>query len=373
MELLCIDVGRGTQDVLLARPGTLLENSPQLVLPSRTEVVSGLVRERVLRRESVLLKGRTMGGFPLPREIEAYLTNGARLFATWEAARSLSDNPERVRSMGVTVVGEGEAERLERRGVPTIETFDVDLPGLLKALGSLGVACRPTGVAVAVQDHGVPPRGGSERRFRFETYRERLKARPGLAAQSYLGDEVPPAFTRMQSLLSQLQESCEAENFLIMDTGFAKLLGALEDEKVRAARLKLLLNVGNGHTLSALMEEERVVGLFEHHTGLLTGEHLARFLRELADGSLTDEAIYRDGGHGAYLEEGHPFGGLEDLDLLALLGPRRELVRVFFDFHAVAPYGNMMLTGAFGLMRSFMVRLGERVPSSGRRGEGRIT
>ncbi|MFQ6111229.1 MAG: DUF1786 family protein, partial [Nitrospinota bacterium] len=245
MELLCIDVGRGTQDILLARPGTLLENSPQLVLPSRAEVVRGLLRERVLRRESVLLKGRTMGGFPLPQELGAYLTNGARLFATWEAARSLSDKPEKVRSLGVTVVDEGEAARLERRGLPAIETFDVDLPGLLKALESLGVRCRPRGVAIAVQDHGVPPRGGSERKFRFENYRQRLKARPELAGQSFLGDEVPPTFTRMKSLLSYLQEWGEAEHFLIMDTGFAKLLGGLEDKRVGGARCKLLLNVGN--------------------------------------------------------------------------------------------------------------------------------
>ena len=54
--VLCVDIGSGTQDALLARPGLECENWPRFVLPSPARMVAQRIRElTLLRRDLPLL------------------------------------------------------------------------------------------------------------------------------------------------------------------------------------------------------------------------------------------------------------------------------------------------------------------------------
>jgi hypothetical protein len=143
-----------------------------------------------------------------------------------------------------------------------------------------------------------------------------------------------------------------------MDTAAAAVLGALEDERVRAQRDAIIVNVGNFHTLAFRYHDGRITGVFEHHTGELKPEQLEGFLAQLADGTLTHDAVFNSKGHGALLFDRHP----QPLDpspspgqsFLAVVGPRRGLLlhsryRPYF----ATPYGDMMLAGCYGLVRAY--------------------
>ncbi|MBF6591331.1 MAG: hypothetical protein IVW57_12510, partial [Ktedonobacterales bacterium] len=103
-----------------------------------------------------------------------------------------------------------------------------------------------------------------------------------------------------------------------------------------------------------------------HHTGLLDRAKLEGYLRELAAGTLENERIFADSGHGALtLEPRRPRGGATDdettegaateggMPFLAVTGPRRALLRgsALRPYEAV-PHGDMMLAGCFGLLRA---------------------
>lgn len=61
MALLAVDVGAGTQDILLFEEDLLIENSARMVMPSMTVIVGKLIDEARLRRRDVFLSGTTMG------------------------------------------------------------------------------------------------------------------------------------------------------------------------------------------------------------------------------------------------------------------------------------------------------------------------
>ena len=62
--VLCLDIGSGTQDVLLARPGLECENWPRFVLPAPARLVAQRIRELTLLRRNIWLYG--LGGIVAP-------------------------------------------------------------------------------------------------------------------------------------------------------------------------------------------------------------------------------------------------------------------------------------------------------------------
>src|SRR3990172_5376285 len=101
MRILAIDIGTGTQDVLLFDSEAVLENCVQMVLPSPTQIVAKRVEAATAARRDVLLGGVTMGGGPNSWAVERHLSAGLRVFATPDAARTFNDDLEEVREMGV--------------------------------------------------------------------------------------------------------------------------------------------------------------------------------------------------------------------------------------------------------------------------------
>jgi uncharacterized protein (DUF1786 family) len=144
-----------------------------------------------------------------------------------------------------------------------------------------------------------------------------------------------------------------------MDTGPAAILGALDDAVVAASDPVIVLNVGNFHTIAALLDGRRITGLFEHHTGQLTRPKLESYLDDLATGELSNNQVFDDMGHGA-LELG---ANGSPPKRLAVTGPRRGLLGGSrLDPHLAVPHGDMMLAGCFGLLRALAARLPEFAP-----------
>lgn len=341
MRILAVDVGTGTQDILLFDTEIELENCIQMVLPSPTQLVASQIRRATAAGEGILLTGVTMGGGPCGWATEDHLRQGLPVYATPEAARTFDDDLTRVESMGIRLVDGQDAPANLRR----IELRDFDYQAIAAALRPFGVELAVDAIAVAVFDHGAAPPEVSDRTFRFEYIAETV-LQNDLAAFSYLREEVPARLTRMAALVSSVPAEIP---LLVMDTGPAAILGALEDGRVRAASSVLVANVGNFHTLAFHLAQGRILGLFEHHTGELSPEELEAYLRRLGEGTISNAEVFADKGHGA-LTVGRPSSAP---DLLAVVGPRRHLIRgsALRPYFAV-PHGDMMLAGCFGLLRA---------------------
>ena len=104
MTLLAVDIGRGTQDVLVYDPGRPVENCVKMVLPSPTVVVGQRIREAAARGEGVFLDGFTMGGGGSVQAVSEHLRRGLPVYATEQAALTIHDNLEKVRALGIQVV-----------------------------------------------------------------------------------------------------------------------------------------------------------------------------------------------------------------------------------------------------------------------------
>lgn len=341
--ILAIDVGAGTQDILLWEADQPVENCVKLVLPSWTTVLARRVKRATREGRAVFLKGNLMGGGPIVSAMKRHLRAGYPVYTTPRAALTIRDNLDQVRERGYTILAEGEGPP-EDRGLLTLHAHDVDLDVLAGALAPFDVEI-PNTVAVAVQDHGECLEG-SNRQFRFQLWRDFVEDGGRIVDLVYR--EPPPCYTRM------LAVQRDVPGAIVMDTGSAALWGILEDERAAAHRDAgfVLVNVGNQHTLGVLLRGERIPGLFEHHTVLMDGNKLVGLIQELRAGSLTNDAVYNDHGHGAYVHPDHVPG--PGFDLVAVTGPQRHIAESMASREVntmfAAPHGDMMLTGCFGLV-----------------------
>jgi uncharacterized protein (DUF1786 family) len=332
MTLLCVDIGRGTQDVLVYDPGRPVENCVKMVLPAPTAVVAQRMREAGERGEGIFLSGFTMGGGASVQAISGHLRRGLPVFATTAAALTIHDNLEKVSSLGIQLVDR------QPPGTTLVRTTDYMEAELRQALGAFGVEY-PADQAFAVQDHGFSP-GESNRIHRFRVLGEVLDE-GSWQVWALARDPPLPTMTRMGALQEQ------APGALVIDTGVAALLGALCDPWIRerAGEGITLVNAGNAHTFCANLKGEEVCGILEHHTHALDREHLISLIGRLREGTLTNEEVFGEGGHGARVHRRHPS------KYLAVTGPNRK--RLLPDAYQAAPFGDMMLTGCFGLVRAW--------------------
>jgi uncharacterized protein (DUF1786 family) len=350
MRILAIDIGTGTQDVLLLEPGGPVENSPKLVMPSPTRLAERRIRDATRAGRPLVLTGVTAGGGPCHWALGDHLGAGLQAFATPDAARTFNDNLDDVAAQGVTLVSDDEAARVDGERV---ELRDLDLHAVFRALETFGVDTGVDGIAVGVLDHGAAPPGVSDRIFRFEHIARTLEADPDGRAFAYLAHDVPAYLTRARAVVASADVDVPV---VFMDTGPAAALGALHDPAVAREPSRFVLNTGNMHSLGIVLEGTRVRALFEHHTGELTPERLAASIDELCAGTLTAQAVFESNGHGAvYLDE-PPFAPR----IVAVTGPRRgKVMPLLRDARAAAPHGDMMISGCFGLIDGFAYRVPE--------------
>ena len=343
--ILAIDVGAGTQDILLYDPAREPENCLKLVLPSQTQIIGSRVREATASKLPIHLCGVLMGGGASTDAMKEHLAAGLALSAAPDAARTIHNDLQRVQALGVEIRPDPPA------GAVVIETADVDLGALATALAPFRIDL-PELLAVAVQDHGFRP-GSGNNEVRFEYLQGLLDGGGDLRRMVYT--EPPAGMTRMEAV----RRSTPGVN--LMDTGAAAVLGALGDPVVAEEANgdgAILVNVGNMHTFATLIKGQRLFGLFEHHTGGITPEIIAALVAHLRDATLDTEHFRETfDGHGAALDPAYWEVG--PFRFVAVTGPNRRLARGL-GFHEAAPHGDMMLTGAWGLVEGVRLNSQDR-------------
>src|SRR5688500_18019756 len=191
MRILTIDVGTGTQDILLFDSEQPVENGLQLVMPAPTQIVARAVRAATQDRAPIALTGVIMGGGPCHWAVEDHLRAGLAVYATPEAAKTFNDAPDWVqREMGLHLVGDEEAARL-RGAARQVRMVDRDLRAIHAAQAAFGVEPDYDALAVAVFDHGNAPPEISDRVFRFNYLAERFSTGRGLLALGFRRADVP--------------------------------------------------------------------------------------------------------------------------------------------------------------------------------------
>jgi uncharacterized protein (DUF1786 family) len=350
MQILTVDIGTGTQDILLFDSDRAPENCLKLVMPSPTLLIGEQIKRATAARLPLLIQGVVMGGGPAGWAVEAHRRAGLRVLATPAAATTFNDDLDQVqRDLGVEIISDEAARGL--RASPDYAHIlfrDFDYGAIRQAFAAFGFDLRPDALALAVFDHGAAPPDVSDRQFRMDYLVERLRHDRRLSTFAFRAADVPPIMTRLAALAQTAVEQAGLP-VIVMDTAPAAILGAHDDPVVAAHPDALVANVGNFHTLAFQFRDGQFVRLFEHHTGLLTPATLAGWLRALADGRIRHAAIFADHGHGALALDDAPAA----LDFVAVVGPRQAMAQDagLPIYHAV-PHGDQMLTGCFGLLRA---------------------
>ncbi len=349
MKILAMDIGAGTEDILLYDDRKGLENCVKMVLPSPSQIFAAKVKETTRLHKDLFIKGDIIGGGAFASALKSHVKQGLRVVMTEKAAYTIRNDLDEVRELGIEIVSEeeikdfnGDELRIEEVNLRRLEGF---LREFNETLSDVDI------VAVAIQDHGVSPRGMSNRRFRLQKMRELLErdSRPeNLALKE---EEIPSYLLRMKSAAQASRRQLPKAEVLVMDTSPAAVIGCLKDPIVEMADLVLSINIGNSHTMAAIISDERIVGIIEHHTQLLHPQKIKQMLINFVNGDLSDEEVFKDYGHGLFLLADPP--GFSEIEKIAATGPNRKILsETKLPVHFATPAGDMMMTGPIGLIEA---------------------
>ncbi len=335
-RILAIDIGGGTQDILVYESWKNPENLIKLVLPSPTVIIGQRIRQAAEKKLPLYLTGTVMGGGKTTRAIKEHLGKGLPVYAAPGAAKTVFDDLRKVEELGIILTEAPPEEPFFQA-----EMKDLNLGALERAFHFYDIEL-PRDVAVAVQDHGEAPPGVSNRLFRFNHWDTFLQEGGMLEQLAYF---TPPDYlTRMKAVQQ------EKPGAMVMDTCAAAIQGALLDPAVKQELFRgvVVVNIGNQHTFAALIKEQRIFGLFEHHTHLMTGEKLFKMVNKLRNGELDHEEVFADGGHGCSMAADRT----GTFKFVSVTGPRR-CIAADLNYHSANPFGDMMMTGCYGLVKAF--------------------
>jgi uncharacterized protein (DUF1786 family) len=135
----------------------------------------------------------------------------------------------------------------------------------------------------------------------------------------------------------------------VMDSTIAAIAGCLHDIPESSSSGITAVNIGNSHITAALLVDDKVMGLMEHHTSVLSPKKLEESLEKLRLGSLTDNEVTSNGGHGIfYLSTTE-----NDKGPILVTGPNRKMISESrLKVHFANPSGDVMMTGAYGLVKA---------------------
>jgi uncharacterized protein (DUF1786 family) len=358
MKILAIDMGTGTQDILLFDSRGPIENSIKMVMPSATQIAASRIRRATESRRAVLLTGVIQGGGPCHWALNDHLTAGAVAYATPDAARTFDDDLEMVEKMGVRIVSDDEAGGLA--DVELVELKDLDLEAIRAALAAFEVPVVFDGLAVGCLDHGASPPDYSDRLFRFDHLRRVVEERNDLLAFAYLPEQLPDYLTRARAVIDTARRQDTQAPLVFLDTGPAAALGALQDARVAAEHEQLVLNLGNMHALAFHLRGTEIISLYEHHTGEVSREQIEDFTIRLLEGTLPHEDVFNTKGHGVFYAD-RTGTNQRMRPLVAVTGPQRGKLRgSSLDPYFATPHGDMMISGCFGLVLAFAEKFPNR-------------
>lgn len=332
-DVFALDVGSGTQDALVADES--LSFKAKLVLPAPTQLFALKIRHS---KKDVFCDGYTMGGGAISGALIRHAEKH-RVVMTPDAARTVRDDPEQVRERGIEIGKKMDGDCLR------LTLKDVDMGAFRESLSLLGYSLpKPDKmvVAIAVQDHGVAPKGRSDREFRFETIGRKIKK--GATFRDFIFTKKAPGFSRVSAVLQSLYDE-GYEDSLVMDTKIAGIFGALYGMPLPA----IAMDIGNGHTTAAsVLADGTIAGVFEHHTSSLTPSKMRDYIERLADATLKNEEIFDDGGHGAYVKE--PVKP----KAIVISGPRRRNIeKAGLDVQYAMPLDDVYMVGPVGMIRAY--------------------
>jgi len=347
MKILAIDIGAGTQDILLFDSEKKIENCISLVLPTPSKFLAEKIKKV---KKHLFIRGDTIGGGSIVRAIHLHLKKGYRVVMEESAAYSIRNDLDEVISMGIEVKGQPDFTHFQE-----LKIYEIDLPLFRNFLfrnflAHFGEDFSFDVIAIAVQDHGIAPQGISDRAFRFENMERMLRKDNRPETFHFTEDIIPKHYLRMRSAVTAVRRTSTAP-ILLMDTSFSAILGCVNEVKGPS----LIVNVGNGHTIAALLIDGKIEGLYEHHTHELTPERLEHDLKRLVRGELSGKEVFDRNGHGAITLK--PFD--EDVSI-SVTGPNRDLFKgTSLQFTYAAPAGNTMMTGPMGLVKAALYRFQE--------------
>lgn len=332
MDILCVDIGGGTQDICYYTGEDSFENSVKMVLPTPSKHICAAIGAL---EGDLFIGGGVIGGGGLSTILKEKTAAGLNVYMARSASASVRDDEKYVRSLGVTVT-----EDVINPNV-ILDEFDYSIiaPVIEGMLGK----CAPDTVAAAAQDHGYVP-GQSDRVTRFDFLKSFLKN--GLRQAFYTGEtDIPENFTRWRSLARSIKTKCPKSSLHISDTAVIAALGAAS---VMDKRPVVTVDAGNCHTFAALIgENDKVYAFFEHHTHVLTPAMAESLTAKLSSCTVDGNEIFENRGHGAHIFEKTNASGCPVL----VTGPNRE--KLFSPSENVVfshPKGDTMMAGPIGLL-----------------------
>ncbi len=349
-KFLMVDIGAGTMDVLWYDMETALHYKAAVKSPVR------YVAEKAAELPgSLLVTGTEMGGGPVTSLLKQRARQASVVMSA-SAAATLHHDPERVRSWGIDIVEDAEAENLQQDlNYSRLVLGDIDAGRLQKIVEGFGVPFAFDAVVVCAQDHGVPPAGISHLDYRHNMFLKRLEKTPYPHVLLYKSDEVPAEMGRLSSI-AQTVHSLPAAEIYVMDSGMAAILGGSMDILARGRERIVILDVATSHTVGAAMLGDEIAGFFEYHTADITLERIEELLVDLCNGKIEHRRILDEGGHGAYLRKAI---GFQDIDLIIATGPKRGLLaNSKLPITYGAPLGDNMMTGTVGMLEALRRRKG---------------
>ncbi len=336
-NILCLDIGSGTQDVFYYQSGKGIENCPKFILPSPAVALSREISRHTAKGNALFLYGKNMGG-GFSKAVHSHIQAGLPICSTPSAAYALADDLDKVRSRGVEITTNCP------EGYASLYLADFS-PGFWRAFLQAAGLDYPDLVLACAQDHGFHPQK-SNRRGRFALWEKFLDLSGG-DPEGLVFPSPPEEMTRLKAIKEDIGGG------LVSDSGSAAVLGALfdaENEKLSRREGICVLNIGNSHTIAFLIYADRIWGVYEHHTGMLDEEKLRNHLGLFRSGRLSDEEVFADKGHGCFIADLPPEASFATV---LVLGPKRGLMQAA-DVHYPCPGGDMMLAGCFGLLKGYL-------------------
>ncbi len=350
MKILAIDIGAGTEDILLYdNQKRSIENCIKLVLPSPCLIYAEKVRTLTQKKCDLFIKGDTIGGGPLSYNLKKHIESNLKVYMTENAAYTIRNNLDQVKRIGIEIIPDSEPEAFEGETLVLEEVNINKLYSLLKLFGEPFTDIEY--VAIAVQDHGVFPEKMSNREFRINKIKEMLEKNPRPEEFAFLENEIPEYYPRMKSAVNASKRQLPSAKVLVMDTSPDAIIGCLMDPAIENLDSIMAVNVGNGHTMSAIIINGEITGVLEHHTRLLNSKKIAKLLKDFADGKLNNNQIFKDNGHGMFYLKKPP--GFSIIEKIVVTGPNRKMLKdTSLDVHFATPAGDVMMSGPMGLVEA---------------------
>ena len=355
MKILAIDIGAGTQDILLYDSEKNIENNIKLVFPSPTQIFAKKIKKVTEKRKDLVICGETIGGGAFTKAIKNHIKTGNKVYMNINTALSIRNKIEEVKALGVNVFSDIETvDHLSK--TEHINLHEVFLEEIFSILSKVEEKFSDIEtIAVAVLDHGKAPPGISDRKFRIRLIEKILHDSPYPWTLAFLENEIPDPFLRMNSVVREVQKYNKKHKTkfgsLVMDTSAAAILGAINDPIVFFKKKVVAMDVGNSHTMVTVIHDNEIKAIMEHHTHMLSTEQLVNEIIALSNGKLNNETVFNEGGHGVvYLDNNIKW---EDIEIVAATGPKRKLLeKASIPIHFASPSGDVMMTGPVGLIEA---------------------